>query len=112
MLIGQVLVNLMDNAIKYTPDGSIIQLNAYLAEDKLVFEVVDNGNGISEVDFPLIFDRFYIASTVNKTGRRGTGLGLAICKSIIIAHGGEITAFNNPAGGATLRLLCQLTENK
>jgi two-component system sensor histidine kinase KdpD len=110
MLIGQVLVNLLDNAIKYTPDGSIIELNSHLDGEKLIFEIADNGNGISEVDLPLIFDRFYIASTLNHTGRRGTGLGLAICKSIISAHGGEISVFNNLSGGATLKFVLPVKE--
>lgn len=105
MLICQVLVNLMDNAIKYTPDGSIIELKSQMDEENIVFEVTDNGNGITEENLPLIFDRFYTTATINNTGRRGTGLGLAICKSIIIAHGGEISAFNNPSGGATFRFI-------
>jgi len=72
--------------------------------------VSDNGNGISEEDIPLIFNRFYTAATINDTGRRGTGLGLAICKSIITAHGGRISAFNNPSVGATFRFVLPAKE--
>ncbi|RCX14346.1 two-component system sensor histidine kinase KdpD [Anaerobacterium chartisolvens] len=102
-LIEQVLVNLLDNAIKYTPYGSTIEIKTQVSDEKVVFEVSDNGAGISEDNIPLIFNRFYSAATINDTGRRGTGLGLAICKSIITAHGGEISVFNNPSGGATFR---------
>jgi two-component system, OmpR family, sensor histidine kinase KdpD len=102
-LIEQVLVNLIDNAIKYTPYHSIIEIKTYIAGEKVVFEVSDNGSGIAKENLPLIFNRFYTTSSINGSGRRGTGLGLAICKSIIRAHGGEISAFNNSSGGATFR---------
>ncbi len=108
-LIEQVLVNLIDNAIKYTPLGSIIEINTQIGGEKVVFEVADNGMGIPKEDMPLIFDRFYTTPNVC-TGRRGTGLGLAICKSIVTAHGGEILAFNNPSGGATFRFVLLLKE--
>jgi two-component system sensor histidine kinase KdpD len=103
ILIEQVLVNLLDNAVKYTPDGSTVEIKTRLASDKVVFEVSDNGNGIAEEDLPFIFNRFYTTAARKDTERRGTGLGLAICKSVVTAHGGEISAFNNPAGGATFK---------
>ncbi|HEY0827185.1 MAG TPA: DUF4118 domain-containing protein [Bacilli bacterium] len=103
ILITQVLVNLIDNAIKYTADGSIIEIKTHIEGENAVFEVSDNGRGISEEALPLIFNRFYTGASLKDTGRRGTGLGLAICRSIITAHGGDISAFNNPAGGATFR---------
>lgn len=109
-LIEQVLVNLLENAMKYTPYGSIIEIKTYIEGEKAIFEVSDNGKGIPEDNMPFIFDRFYTASTINDSGRRGTGLGLAICKSIITAHGGEISAFNNLAGGATFRFVLQAKE--
>lgn len=103
ILIEQVLVNLLDNAIKYTPYKSTIEIKIYKNDDKVFFEVSDNGKGIPEENIPLIFNRFYTLEAMNNSGRRGTGLGLAICKSIVIAHGGEISAFNNPYGGVTFR---------
>jgi len=109
-LIEQVLVNLLDNAIKYTPHGTTIEIKTQLKDEKVVFEVSDNGNGISGDNLPLIFNRFYTAATINDTGRRGTGLGLAICKSIITAHGGEISVFNNSFGGATFRFVLPAKE--
>ena len=107
-LIEQVLVNLIDNALKYTPFSSCIRVKAQIEGEKVVFEVSDNGNGIQEEDMPFIFDRFYTAPAIN-TGRRGTGLGLAICKSIITAHGGEISALNNTSGGVTFRFILPRT---
>ncbi len=102
-LITQVLVNLIDNAVKYTADGSVIEIKTQIEGGNVVFEVSDNGKGISEETLPFIFNRFYTGASLKDTGRRGTGLGLAICRSIITAHGGEISAYNNPAGGATFR---------
>jgi two-component system sensor histidine kinase KdpD len=96
ILIKQVLINLFDNAIKYTPNHSTIEMKAFLKDDFVYFEVIDNGNGIPDENLPLIFNRFFTTSS-----SRGIGLGLAICKSIITAHGGEISAFNNENGGAT-----------
>lgn len=102
-LIEQVLVNLIDNALKHTPSGSLIEIKVWAEAEKVLFEVSDNGKGISEKDIPFIFNRFYTATPINDGGRRGTGLGLAICKSIITAHGGDISVYNNSSGGATFR---------
>lgn len=110
MLIEQVLINLIDNAIKYTPGDSIIEIKVYEINDKVVFEVSDNGEGIKEENKEVIFNRFYSNTQGNDTEKRGTGLGLAICKSIIVAHGGEITAFNNSKGGATFRFILDSKE--
>ena len=109
-LIEQVLVNLIDNAIKYTPHGSTIDIRVQSKDQKVVFEVSDDGNGIPEGNLSVIFERFYSAATIDGSGRHGTGLGLAICKSIIIAHGGEISAFNNASGGATFRFVLPAKE--
>ena len=108
-LIVQVLVNLIDNALKYTPVGSTIEIKTQLEGNKVVFEVSDNGKGIPEEAIPFIFERFYTAPTIN-TGRRGTGLGLAICKSILTVHDGDISAFNNTSGGSTFCFRLPLKE--
>ncbi len=102
-LIEQVIVNLLENAIKYTPQGSEINIKSYVDDKNAIFEVSDNGKGIPEESMPHIFDRFYTVDTKSTSGRRGTGLGLAICKSIIIMHGGDISVFNNSTGGATFK---------
>lgn len=103
ILIRQVLLNLVDNGIKYTPEDSKIEIKVWTEFDKVIFEVSDNGNGIPQERIPFIFDRYYTAPIVTDSGKRGTGLGLAICKSIIAAHGGEISVDNNASGGATFR---------
>lgn len=110
MLIEQVLINLIDNAIKYTPYESTIEVKVYLINNKVVFEVSDNGGGIKEENKEVIFDRFYSNALGNDTEKRGTGLGLAICKSIIAAHDGEISVFNNFSGGATFRFILDSKE--
>lgn len=107
-LIEQVLVNLLDNAIKHTPEGSKVYVSVVREEAHVVFEVSDNGPGISEGDLPFIFNRFYTRENVGI--RRGIGLGLAICKSIVEAHGGEITAMNAPAGGSVFRFKIPVKE--
>ncbi|WAG68868.1 DUF4118 domain-containing protein [Clostridium sp. CF011] len=103
LLIEQVFINLIDNAIKYSQSDSIIEVKVTEKEDSVVFEVSDNGKGIPEEDIPTIFDRFYTKAKGNSLEKRGIGLGLAICKSIIEAHGGYMEALNNSSGGATFR---------
>lgn len=104
-LIKQLLVNLMENAVKYTPEGSCIHVAAYYEGASAVFEVADNGKGISESDLPYVFDRFYTTDKASGSSRKGIGLGLAICKSIAVAHKGTITAANRETGGAVFRVM-------
>lgn len=100
-LICQVIVNLIDNAIKYTPEGSEINLKVYTNKEYAVFDVIDNGSGIDKENLPYLFDQFFTVTNKCVDSKRGVGLGLAICKSIIKAHGGDIIAKNNENGGAT-----------
>lgn len=102
-LIEQVLINLIDNAAKFSPAGSVIQVNVYEKDDDVYFEVADNGRGISEKIMPYIFKRFFTDGNKISDSRRGVGLGLAICKSIVEAHGGTITAANRKEGGAVFK---------
>ena len=99
-LIEQVLINLFDNALKFTPKGSLIEVKAYEKGEKIFFEVIDNGMGVSEEILPHIFNRFFTNGSEISDSRRGVGLGLAICKSIVEAHGGIIDAYNKKDGGA------------
>lgn len=101
LLIKQVLVNLVDNAIRHTNEDSKIEINIQKNEQYIVFKVEDNGEGIKEEDMENIFDRFYTKSDIKNLEKRGIGLGLAICKSIVLAHGGKIQVYNNRYGGAT-----------
>ncbi len=102
-LIEQVLVNLMDNGIKYTPEGAEIKVGVERAGQHIWFEVLDNGNGIPDEDMPHLFDLFYTGGNIRAEARKGSGLGLAICQSIVRAHHGEIVAGNQPEGGAAFR---------
>jgi len=100
ILIEQVLVNLLDNAIKHTPENAKVHIAVEREPGNIVFSVHDNGSGIPEEELPFVFNRFYTSA---KQGRHGFGLGLAICKSIVEAHGGQIAVFNDPKGGAVFR---------
>lgn len=98
LLIEEVLVNLLENAAKYTPPGSTIDIAARAAEDGLRVEVRDNGPGLPEGMEARVFEKFVRARP--STDRTGTGLGLAICRAVILLHGGRIGASNLPTGGA------------
>lgn len=102
-LIIQVLINLIDNAIKHSMPSDEINVSVKLAGKKACFEVSDNGTGINLEDLPRLFDMFYIAQNSHTDAKPGIGLGLTICKAIIDFHGGEIIAENNQTRGATFR---------
>ncbi len=99
-LIVQVLINLIDNAIKYTPNGSEIEISAAEKDHKIAITVADNGYGIADEIKPRVFDMFYTGAEKIADSRRSLGLGLALCKSIVNAHGGEITVTDNEPHGA------------
>ncbi len=111
-LIVQVLVNLLDNAIKHTREGTSIALNAYRQESHIVFEVSDDGGGIREDILDKVFESFVAAQREKTDAHRGIGLGLSICKAIVEAHGGTIEAFNNEKGGATFRFTLPLAKEE
>jgi formate C-acetyltransferase len=100
--LRQVLVNLLDNAVKHTPEHTKVRVAVEKEAGSVVFSVSDNGLGIPEEELPHIFDRFFTSRQAGQ-GRRGFGLGLAICKSIVEAHGGSIKASNGPQGGGVFR---------
>ena len=98
-LITQVLINLINNAIKHTQTGSEIRISSEKRDHYIYVHVEDNGPGIPDSIKPHIFEMFYTGRNDVSDGKRGTGLGLALCKSIIEAHGGIITLTDNhPAG--------------
>ncbi|HEY9766668.1 MAG TPA: ATP-binding protein [Chroococcales cyanobacterium] len=88
--ITQVLTNLLDNALKFSPEGGRIWINLVEKADEFLVEVRDEGIGISEEDGEKIFSRFYQVSGGNQRQHQGVGLGLAIAKGIVLAHGGRI----------------------
>ncbi len=99
-LIVQVLINLLDNAIKYTLSDSQITITAKRNGETVCVSVADNGNGIADEQKSRVFDMFYTGANKIVDCRRSIGLGLSLCKSIINAHGGEITITDNVPHGA------------
>jgi two-component system sensor histidine kinase KdpD len=96
-LFGQALVNLLDNAVKYSPTDTLIEVNVSQTQDAVNIEVCDRGIGIPSEDLERVFDKFYRVQRPESVS--GTGLGLAICKGIVETHGGAIRADNRPGGG-------------
>jgi two-component system phosphate regulon sensor histidine kinase PhoR len=95
----QVLVNLIHNAIKFTPPNGKIIINAQANKESMVFSVKDTGVGIPEEELSRIFERFYKADRARSSG--GTGLGLSICRHLVEAHDGKIWAESRPGEGST-----------
>ena len=98
-LIVQVIINLVDNAIKYTPVGSHIKITTKGEEGRVVVSVADDGPGISDDEKERIFQMFYTGSNPIADSRRSLGLGLGLCKSIITAHGGVISVADHQPNG-------------
>ncbi len=108
VLIEQVLVNLLDNAAKYTPPGTPIAIAALHVGDAVQVEVADQGPGFAAGEEERVFEKFYRGRPEAPT--RGVGLGLAICRAVIEAHGGRIWAATRPGGGALVRFTLPATE--
>ena len=99
--IGQVLTNLVSNAIKFSPAGKTVSIRAFQREDAVVTEVEDEGEGLRPEDIVRLFQRFGQLD-MSKTRRAGgAGLGLAICKALVEAHGGEIGVSSTLGAGST-----------
>ncbi|HWS16776.1 MAG TPA: ATP-binding protein, partial [Candidatus Elarobacter sp.] len=104
MRLKQVIVNLVDNAIKYTPKGGAVRVSVSASEDTALLSVSDTGIGIPSTAIPLIFERFYRADEVRSRTSGGIGLGLAIVKSICTAHHGVISATSVEGEGSKFRM--------
>ena len=109
-LIVQVIINIVNNAIKYTPPGSQIVLSAQKQGKSVAVKIADNGPGISDSAKEHLFDLFYTASQGKADTRRGLGLGLNLCRSIVAAHGGEIHIEDNQPHGAVFSFTLPLEE--
>jgi signal transduction histidine kinase len=110
--IQQVLRNLLNNAIKFSPEGGIIGVGIRRSDGSVRVSVLDQGPGVPPDELEAVFDKF-VQSSKTKTGAGGTGLGLAICREIITAHKGRIWAQNRPEGGAVFSFeipLCRETH--
>ena len=109
-LIVQVLVNLVGNALKYTPPGSTIRLSARRTGDTATVSVADDGPGISPEEKEHVFDMFYVGGNAASDGRRSLGLGLALCKTIVNTHGGEIWVEDNSPHGSVFSFTLPVEE--
>ena len=98
-LISQVIINLVENALKYTPSGSSIVIGAEKQGDRVVIRVADDGPGIPDDLKPRVFEMFFTGDRKVADSRRSLGLGLSLCRSIVSAHGGEITLTDNTPSG-------------
>ncbi len=103
-LIVQVIINLLDNAVKAAPAGSRIQIKTEGQADQVLVRVADEGPGIPDDQKAHIFELFYTGSNPTGDGRRGLGVGLSLCQSIMKAHGGTITVADNAPCGAVFEL--------
>jgi two-component system sensor histidine kinase KdpD len=107
VLIAQVLLNLLENALKYTPPGSLLALTAWATAEAVTVEVADQGPGLPSGEESRIFEKFYrVPGPVQASG---TGLGLTICRGLVEAHGGQMWAANRPGGGLVVRFTLPLT---
>jgi two-component system sensor histidine kinase KdpD len=104
-LIEQVLVNLLENATKYTPPGSPIDVSVQPSDDEITVDVADRGPGVAPEAAERVFDKFY---RVREGEGGGVGLGLTICRGIVSAHGGRIWVEDRPGGGALFRFTLPL----
>jgi two-component system sensor histidine kinase KdpD len=109
VLLEQVVINLVENAVKYAPPGSPIDLSASASDRGMIVEVADRGPGIAVGEESRIFDKFYRGKFAREGG---VGLGLTICRGIVEAHGGRIWAGNRPGGGAIIRFTIPLPDQQ
>ena len=109
--LKQVVVNLLDNAIKYTPEKGMIQLRVHGANGHAILEVADNGIGIPPDALPHIFERFYRVDQARANGSESAGLGLSIVKSICTAHGAEVEVQSTIGKGSRFRFKLPLLKN-
>lgn len=99
-LIVQVIINLLDNAAKYAPEGAVIRIDTVAQGENVIVRIADNGPGIPNDQKGVIFDLFYSSGNPTGDSRRGLGIGLALCQSVIRAHGGTISVSDNEPHGA------------
>ncbi|ABO34606.1 integral membrane sensor signal transduction histidine kinase [Methanococcus maripaludis C5] len=107
--ITQVLTNLIENAIKFSPANESILVNGTLEDEGLHLKVTDHGAGIPKKDMEKVFDRFYQVDSSTKRKKGGSGLGLAVCKSIVEAHGGSIWVESELGKGSTFHIILPIS---
>jgi signal transduction histidine kinase len=102
--LSQMLRNLLENAVSYSPPGAPVTMSVGASGDRVAVSVRDSGYGISEEDRPHVFDRFYRGEQARALHKEGVGLGLAIVKYVVEGHGGQIEVESPPAGGTTFTI--------
>ena len=108
--LEQVLMNVVGNSIKYTPDGGTITVDAGVASGKVWIEVSDTGIGIPRKDRERIFDRFYRVDKARSRESGGTGLGLSIARDIVLRHHGTIALGEHDGPGTTVRIVLPIRQ--
>ncbi|MBI2860222.1 MAG: HAMP domain-containing protein [Chloroflexi bacterium] len=106
--LRQLLANLVDNAVRYTPASGAVTLSLYREKDLACLEVADTGIGIAAEHLPHIFERFYRADKARSRASGGTGLGLAIVRGIVLQHGGNVAVASEPGRGSTFTVRLKL----
>lgn len=100
--VARVLNNLLDNALRHTPAGGVVEVGVAPKETGVIVEVSDTGEGINPEDLPRVFERFYRGEKSRNRATGGAGLGLAISKGIVEAHGGDIGVASKPGAGTRI----------
>ena len=108
----QALINLIDNAIKYSSNNKPVLIEATSTENRVTISITDHGNGIPSKQIPRIFERFYRVDKARSRDMGGTGLGLSIVKHIIKTHGGSISVDSTPGKGSTFTIQMPLQRPK
>jgi signal transduction histidine kinase len=110
--IGQVIENLVENAVKYSPDESEVHVAVGQRDGEAFVDVTDLGIGIPAGDLPHIFDRFHRGANVDDRRFAGMGLGLFICKGIVEQHGGRIWVDSRVGAGSTFHVVLPLEDDR
>lgn len=108
VMIEQVLINLLENAVRYTPAGSELEIDAESSEHQTQISIADHGPGIARGMEERLFEKFYQAR--HESAQSGVGLGLTICRAIVEVHGGRIFAHNRAEGGAVFTFVLPLDQ--
>jgi signal transduction histidine kinase len=111
-LLQQAIYNLVENALKYTPEGGVVTIHLQCAPESLTFAIQDSGIGIPKSDVPRLFEKFYRGTNREALQQRGTGLGLAIVKSVAERHGGKVWVESELGEGSTFFLQIPLVQPK
>jgi two-component system phosphate regulon sensor histidine kinase PhoR len=109
--LGQVLVNLLHNAVKFSPPESVVTVSAAVADGQIAVTVRDEGRGIAKVDLDRIFERFYKVDKARQRGQGGTGLGLSIARHIVEGHGGRIWAESEDGSGSAFTFTVPIAQS-